>query len=119
MKEVCDGRSAKSTAACGSSSRTYLDLAIVYANTDAWDQDVAQLESKLPNITALQGTLGQGASVLLQALTLRDEITKLLHQLYSYASLSKDSDSTDPSGQALEERAGSLYARISAALAFI
>jgi len=95
------------------------DLATVYPNTDAWDQDVARLESMLPDVTALQGTLGQGASVLLQALTLRDEITKILYQLYIYASHRKDSDSTDPTGQALDERAGSLVARISAALAFI
>jgi len=95
------------------------DLATVYPNTDAWDQDVARLESMLPDVTALQGTLGQGASVLLQALTLRDEMTKILYQLYIYASHRKDSDSTDPTGQALDERAGSLVARISAALAFI
>src|SRR5262245_7951209 len=71
------------------------DLAIVYANADVWDQDVALLESMLPNITALEGTLSKGALALLQALTLRDEITKLLYQLYIYASHRKDSDSTD------------------------
>ena len=95
------------------------DLTKIYADTAAWEQDVARLEGLLPEVAALQGTIGEGADKLLQALTLRDEIFNILYSLYVYASHRKDSDSTDPAGQALDERAGSLVARISAALAFI
>jgi oligoendopeptidase F len=95
------------------------DLAKIYATTEAWDQDVARLEGMLPEVAAMQGTLGHGADKLLRALTLRDDIFNILYSLYVYASHRKDSDSTDPAGQALDERAGSLVARISAALAFI
>ena len=95
------------------------DLGLIYADTAAWEADVARIEALLPGLAALQGTLTQGAGQLLQALTLSDEVTKILYQLYVYASMRNDSDSTDPSGQALDERAGSLVARISAALAFI
>jgi oligoendopeptidase F len=95
------------------------DLTKIYANTEAWERDVARLDGMLPKAAALEGAIGQGANKLLQALTLRDEIFNLLYSLYVYASLRKDSDSTDPAGQALDERAGSLVARISAALAFI
>jgi oligoendopeptidase F len=95
------------------------DLATIYADVDAWERDVARLEGMLPDIGAAQGTIAGGSGALLRALTLRDEVFKLLQQLYVYASLLRDSDSTDSVGQALDERAGSLYAKISAALAFI
>ncbi|HEU5098634.1 MAG TPA: oligoendopeptidase F [Roseiflexaceae bacterium] len=95
------------------------DLTKIYTDTEAWERDVARLDGMLPEVAALQGTIDQGADKLLRALTLRDEVFNTLYSLYVYASHRKDSDSTDPSGQALDERAGSLVARISAALAFI
>lgn len=95
------------------------DLGLVYADIAAWEGDVARIEGLLPDLAALQGTLHTGAGQLLRALTLRDAIGELLHQLYTYASQLNDSDSTNPTGQALDDRAGSLVARISAALAFI
>ena len=76
------------------------DLTKIYADTAAWEQDVARLEGLLPEVAALQGTIGQGADKLLQALTLRDEVFNILYSLYVYASHRKDSDSTDPAGQA-------------------
>ena len=81
------------------------DLTKIYANTAAWEQDVARIEGLLPEVAALQGMIREGADKLLQALTLRDEIFNILYSLYVYASHRKDSDSTDPSGQALDERA--------------
>ncbi|HEX9440286.1 MAG TPA: oligoendopeptidase F, partial [Roseiflexaceae bacterium] len=95
------------------------DLSSIYADVGDWERDIARLERMVPDVAARQGTIAQGPAALLQALALRDEVTKLLYQLYVYASHRKDSDSTDPVGQALEERAGSLVARIGAALAFI
>src|SRR5690242_19661562 len=95
------------------------NLAAIFADAEAWNQDVARLEGMLPELAALQGKLGTGSAALLRALALRDDITKILHQLYVYASHLKDSDSTNPAGQALDERAGSLMARIGAALAFV
>jgi len=95
------------------------DLTKIYADTAAWERDVTRLDGLLPEVAALQGLIGEGSDKLLQAFMLRDQIFNTLYSLYVYASHRKDSDSTDPAGQALEERAGSLVARISAALAFI
>jgi len=78
------------------------DLTKIYADTATWEQDVARLEGLLPELAALQGTIGEGADKLLQALRLRDEIFNILYSLYVYASHRKDSDSTDPAGQALD-----------------
>lgn len=95
------------------------DLTTIYTDAEAWERDVARIEGLLPDVAAVQGTIGQGPAELLRALTLRDNISQTLHQLYVYASLLKDTDSTNPAGQALDERAGSLMARIGAALAFV
>jgi oligoendopeptidase F len=95
------------------------DLTTIYPDDAAWGQDVARLEGMMPEADALQGTIGQDAPALLRALKLRDEINMRLWQIYVYANRRQDSDSTDPDGQALAERAGSLVARLGAATAFI
>ena len=95
------------------------DLSPVYANDAAWEAHIAQLEAQLPAAAALQGTLGQGAAALLSALQTRDELEKQLWQIYIYAGRRYDANTSDSTGQALSERAGSLVARVSAALAFI
>jgi oligoendopeptidase F len=91
----------------------------MYTDDTAWEREVAQLEALIPEIAALQGTVGAGAAALLRILKLRDDIGVRLYQLYRYASHRQDSDSTDPAGQALAERAGSLVAKIGAASAFV
>src|SRR5262249_39132339 len=95
------------------------DLTKIYADTQAWERDLARLEGMLPEVAALQGTIGAGADGLLRALNLRDEVFNILYSLYVYASQLNHSDTTNPSSQALDERANSQVARISAALAFI
>src|SRR5690349_19258687 len=95
------------------------DLTTVYADDGAWQKEVAALEARLPEIAALEGSIAKGASALLQALKMRDDVNVQLSEIFVYAQLRRDADTTDPTGQALVERAGSLMARISAALAFI
>src|SRR5437763_7089159 len=72
------------------------DLTTVYATDAAWGEDVAWIETKLPEIAALQGTLAQGAPSLVQALRLRDEIEMRTEQVSVYALQRRDSDSADP-----------------------
>ncbi len=95
------------------------DLTTLYVDAEAWEQDITSLEALFPTLSALQGTVGQSAQSLLTTLELRDEVGKRLSRIHTYASHSKDADSTDPAAQALEERAGFLMAKITAALAFI
>lgn len=95
------------------------DLTTIYPSDADWEHDIAQIEGLLPEVAALEGIVGQSAQTLLRALRLRDEVNKRLWQIYVYANRRQDSDSTDPAGQALAERAGSVVARIGASLAFI
>lgn len=95
------------------------DLTTIYPDDAAWEQDVAAIEEMLGDVAALQGRVARSADDLLAALRLRDQASMRLWQVYVYANRRFDSDTTDPVGQALAERAGTLAAKVSAALAFI
>lgn len=95
------------------------NLTTIYADDTAWEADLASLEADLPSAAALEGTVGASAQSLLHVLQVRDDIQKRLWQIYVYANRRSDSDTGDPVGQALGERAGSFVARAGAVLAFI
>ncbi len=95
------------------------DLSVVFPDVAAWEQELAAVEEQARQLAALQGSLNQGPEHLARVLALRDEVGQRLYALYIYASHRKDTDATDPVGQALQERAGSFAARVAAAMAFI
>ncbi|GAB4448149.1 MAG: oligoendopeptidase F [Chloroflexi bacterium OHK40] len=95
------------------------DLSIVFPDVASWERELAAVEARANELAAMRGTLGDDPEQLLGALTLRDEVASRLWTLSIYASRTKDSDATDPAGQALQERAGSFAARISSAIAFV
>ncbi|NWG19281.1 MAG: oligoendopeptidase F [Chloroflexi bacterium] len=95
------------------------DLTTVYADDASWEQDIAAIERMLADVATMQGRVAQSAASLLEALRLRDQVSMRLWQAYVYANRRFDSDTGDPAGQALAERAGSLVAKVGAALAFI
>ncbi|MEF3275562.1 MAG: oligoendopeptidase F [Chloroflexus sp.] len=95
------------------------DLSQIFADVTAWEQELNAVEERGHQLAALQGTLAQGPRQLLAGLTLRDEVAQRLSALYVYAMHLKDSDSTNPVGQGLAERASSFAARMQATLAFI
>jgi oligoendopeptidase F len=94
------------------------DLTLMYADDIAWDSAYQATEARLPELSALQGTLATSAASLRAALQKRDEIVQLVWKLYIYAHLRQDSDSNDAAGQALESRAKTLTVRLDAMMAF-
>ncbi len=95
------------------------DLSLIFADVAAWERELAAIEALAQELSALHGTLGQGPAQLARVLALRDEVARRLYALYVYAAHRKDSDATDTTGQALQERAGSFAAHVSALMAFI
>jgi oligoendopeptidase F len=94
------------------------DLTVVFPTNDAWEKAFAALEAVIPEIEALQGTINS-AQALLNVIKRRDDAEMQYGHLQVYAIHYRDSDSTDPVGQAMVERVGSLGARLGAALAFM
>ncbi len=95
------------------------NLGLIFPDLPAWEQELVAVEELAKAVAARQGTLGAGAAQMIEALRLRDAVGQRLYALYVYAAHRKDSDATDALGQAIQERAGSFTARISAQMAFI
>ncbi|WP_129670270.1 oligoendopeptidase F [Candidatus Chloroploca sp. Khr17] len=95
------------------------DLSIVFADVEAWERELAAVEELARKVASFQGSLGQSGEHLGEVLQLRDEVAQRIYALYVYAMHRKDSDATDPIGQALQERAGSFAARVMASVAYV
>lgn len=95
------------------------DVASVYQNLDAWEQDFAKVSQLITALTAFQGKLGQSAGDLLGALQARDALFMLMERVFVYAHLRKDEDHGNSTYQALHDRAYGLYAKSAAAASFL
>ncbi|PDV97182.1 oligoendopeptidase F [Candidatus Chloroploca asiatica] len=95
------------------------DLSIVFADVEAWERELVAIEELARKVASFQGSLGQSGEHLGEVMQLRDEAAQRIYALYVYAMHRKDSDATDPVGQALQERAGSFAARVMASMAYV
>ncbi|WP_215190859.1 oligoendopeptidase F [Exiguobacterium sp. s7] len=95
------------------------NLETIYADDQAWEHDFEALKANVPALVEFKGKLGESASTLFEGLQLRDDISRQLHKLYTYAHMRYDEDTSNSHYQALNDRAGSLAAQISAQLAFM
>jgi oligoendopeptidase F len=95
------------------------DLESIYAHNNDWERDFQTIQQKLPELTALKGTLAQSGEALLCVLQKRDEIYETLEQLYIYALMRKDEDTTNSTYQGMFDRAAQLVVQTDMSAAFI
>ncbi len=95
------------------------DLSHIFKSREDWEAAYAECESRIPEIGALAGTLGESAETLAAASALIDEISLKLEYVGSYAFLMKAADGSDPVAQELEDRAMRLFVKFGMASAFI
>ena len=62
---------------------------------ESWEAALKEFEGSLAGYAELKGTLAQGASRLLKAFRLEDELGQLSYKLWYYAGLSYDQDQRD------------------------
>ena len=106
------------TRASVSLDRTWDDTS-VFPTVEAWEAELEAMLAELPTLTALQGRLGESASVLVQALEARDGVDRRLGGVYVYALLGYAVDTTDPAAVARFGRAQAAEAQVMAALSFV
>lgn len=95
------------------------DFSHIFKDDAAWNDALAELESKLPEVEAIRGTLMQSADSLKAGM---DKIYSLMEKLelaYLYANLKKSGDNGDAEYQAMEARAMNLLIKFSMASSFI
>lgn len=90
----------------------------IYPSADVWRSACTEFKFKLPELTALKGTIKDSQS-LLTVMQLQDELGKAIEKLYAFACLQRDSDNTNQEFQAMAGEAEGLVAAYSNALSFI
>jgi len=90
----------------------------LFANQEAWNQEYAEVKSKLGNLAQYQGKLGD-AEMLKQCFALEDEVSLHTERLYVYANMKHHENMADPTYQALSDKATKLSVEVNEATSFI
>jgi oligoendopeptidase F len=93
------------------------DLASLYADPAAWEADAARLTAELPALAALQGRLNTAPNLLAWITAYATSAVRAWN-LFSYAGMNFDVDTTDQARAGLRDRAIGLSTRFAAATAF-
>jgi len=94
------------------------DLRDLYATPEAWDAEATALEQAIPALSKYEGALGVDGKALFTALDAMSTLDKRVARLYTYASLSLDTDTRVSKNQERRARALSIYTKLGAATAF-
>jgi oligoendopeptidase F len=95
------------------------DLTPLFPDIDAWREEKRELQKIVPSIASLKGSLNTSPETLKQALDLHFSILERLENLYTYAHLVKDQDTTDSEGNAILQEAQSLWVTYSTCASYI
>src|SRR5213592_3784976 len=87
------------------------DLTHIFPDWDAWQAAYDRLDGRIATFASLRRTLAGGASQLLNALQLRDDIGQLEYKVWYFASLWYDQDQRDNQINAKRQRVQILFAK--------
>jgi oligoendopeptidase F len=94
------------------------NLTPLYADDAAWDAARQKLLAQMPQLKALQGTLGTSAAGLLHAMQAISDASRELNRLEVYASLKADADKQVTANEALNQQASAARSQFSQATAW-
>jgi oligoendopeptidase F len=83
----------------------------IFPDWSAWEAALAVLERRIGEYAALKGTLAHGATQLLKAYRLNDELGQLAYTVYYYPALKYDEDQRDNRVNARRQQVQALMAR--------
>ncbi|RJP00597.1 oligoendopeptidase F [Exiguobacterium sp. RIT452] len=95
------------------------NLESIYETNEAWEEEFESVKAMLPLLVEYKGRLAQTDAILFEGLQLRDEVSRRLHKLYTYAHMRYDENTADSFYQAMNDRARTLASQIGATLAFM
>ncbi len=94
------------------------DLSTVFTTDDAWEAELASLDSDLENAKAYKGHLTASSNDLLAITESYLALSRRLEKLYVYASMKNDQDTTVAKYQEYQAKATAIYAKFSEIFAF-
>lgn len=97
--------------------RTTWNLERLFATSDAWEQEFAQVQQELPSLRAFAGQLADAETVA-RFFAAQEALALRVARLFTYASMAASVDALDVTASARRERAASLQSLLAAAGAF-
>ena len=91
----------------------------VYPSDAAWEAELNDLQSCLPEMAKFQGRLGEGPAALAAALQAADQFMFRAHKALMYAHVSHEVDKLDQVRAGMPGKAQALFGQVLAALAFM
>ncbi len=91
----------------------------IFADADAFEEELQAVRDALPAAAAYQGRLSEGPSTLADAFETLDSLRMRLFKLFTYAHCRRDADTTDQAAAAAHDRVLGLAGRAMAMLAFV
>lgn len=90
----------------------------VFPSARAWEAELRAVLDGAKDVRRFKGLLGEGVSVLRQALEARDQLGVRAQRVYMYAGFVQAVDTTDTKAAGMLGQAGSMFGAVSSALAF-
>ena len=95
------------------------DLTPIFQSDAEQEAAVADILQSIPQLTALQGTLGDSSQALLTAIQTSEDLDRRLYKAYAYAHLKNDQDQSNSTYQTMYQKTYAAYVRLAEAQAFL
>jgi oligoendopeptidase F len=94
------------------------DFTAIYADWNAWEAAMKEMEVKMDAFAAMKGTLAQGPEAVLKAYRAFDDIGILQYKVYRYPQLQRDVDTRNQDISGKFQRVGAVFAKFNTATAW-
>jgi oligoendopeptidase F len=91
----------------------------IFATDEEWGQAFKQLQTDIPEIKQFEGKIGESAESLYELLKMQDALSERLGQLFTYAHMRYDQDTTNSFYQAMNTKAENILTLTSSSMSFI
>ena len=109
---------AASTTGTAANPPALWNLTSLYADDAAWQASREKVIARLPELKALQGTMGASAASLFHAMQTISDVNREINRLDAYASLKADADTQVTANEALRQQSNALQAQVAQATAW-
>ena len=94
------------------------DFSPIYADWDAWEAGMKDVQAKMDDFVSRKGTLASGPEAVLAAYRAFDDIGMLSYRIYRYPQLQRDVDTRNQDIAGKFQRVGAVFARFGTATAW-
>jgi oligoendopeptidase F len=94
------------------------DFSPMYANWEAWERGMKDIDDKIGAFAELKGSLKNGPDAVLKAYQLFDQIGMLEYKVYGYTALQRDVDTRNQEISGKFQRVMALFAKLGTATAW-